>query len=87
MIVKGIISAIYADEKKLSVILPEYDNVTTNPLEVYGNVEMTNFKINEFVIVGMFNDAFGDGIVLSSSSGGSVNVSSITNIELEAMLK
>ena len=86
MIVKGIISAIYADEKKLSVILPEYDNVTTNPLEVYGDADMTNFKIKEFVIVGMFNNEFGDGIVLSSSSG-TVNVSSITNIELEAMLK
>lgn len=65
MIVKGIISAVYAEEEKLSVILPEYDNMVTAPLKIYGsNPDMESYKVNDFVIVVMFNGDFNDGIVL-----------------------
>lgn len=65
MIVKGIISAIYSEEKKISVILPEYDNLTTAPLQIYGNASMENFAVNDFVLVVVFNNDFNDGIVLA----------------------
>lgn len=68
MLVKGKISAIYAEEKKLSVILPEYNNLTTNPLKVYGNSDMNNFAVNDFVVVAVFNNDFNDAIVVSGVS-------------------
>ena len=64
MIVKGIISAIYQDQNKLSVILPEYDNMTTQPLQIYGTSNMSDYAINDFVIVFVFNDDFNDAVVL-----------------------
>ena len=64
MIVKGIISAIYDEEKKLSVILPEHDNITTNPLPIYGNPNMSDYAVNDFVVVFAFNDNLNDAIVL-----------------------
>lgn len=64
MIVKGIISAIYAEQEKLSVILPEYDNATTPPLPIYGDTDISKYSVNEFVIIIMFNQDFSDGIVL-----------------------
>ena len=70
MIVKGIISAVYAEEEKLSVILPEYDNMVTAPLKIYGsNPDMESYKVNDFVMVVMFNDDFNDGLVLAEASG------------------
>ena len=65
MIVKGIISAIYEDQKKLSVILPEYDNMTTPPLDIYGEPIMSNYAVNDFVLVMVFNGDFTDLIVLA----------------------
>lgn len=65
MIVKGIISAIYQEEKKLSVILPEYDNMTTQPLMIYGEPIMSDYSINEFVVVLVFNSDFTDAMVLA----------------------
>ena len=72
MIVKGIVSAIYPDEKKIAVILPEYDNMTTQPLSIYGNPNMGDYEVNDFVLVAVFNEDFNDAIILSetSSSGG-----------------
>lgn len=70
MIVKGIVSAIYTQEKKLSVILPEHDNITTNPLPIYGNPNMSDYSINDFVMVVAFNDDLTDGIVLDNTVSG-----------------
>jgi hypothetical protein len=67
MIVKGIISAIYQDQNKISVILPEYDNMTTQPLRVYGTPNMSDYSINEFVIVLVFNGDFNDAMVLAKN--------------------
>ena len=64
MIVKGIVSAIYKDTNKVSVILPEYDNMTTQPLSVYGNQNMNDIAVNDFVLVNVFNDDFTDAIVI-----------------------
>lgn len=64
MLVKGIVSAIYPEEKRLSVILPEYDNMTTKPLKIYGSVDVTKFSVNDFVIVVVFNSDFNDGMIL-----------------------
>ena len=68
MIVKGIISAIYEDQKKLSVILPEHDNMTTPPLQIYGTPNMSDYSINEFVVVLVFNGDFSDAMVLAKST-------------------
>ena len=73
MIAKGIISAIYKSDKKLSVILPEYDNMTTAPLAIYGDANMSDYAINDFVVVLVFNNDFNDLMVLakpSMSAGG-----------------
>lgn len=67
MLAKGIISAIYEDQKKISVILPEYDNMTTQPLPIYGTPNMSNFAINEFVVVLVFNGDFNDAMVLAKT--------------------
>lgn len=67
MIAKGIISAIYKDEKKLSVILPEYDNMTTQPLLIYGNAVMSDYSVNDFVTVLVFNNDFTDAMVLAKT--------------------
>lgn len=68
MFVKGIVSAIYTEQKRISVILPEYDNMTTPPLQIYGDSDLGNFRINEFVIVAVFNGDFNDAIIFSKNS-------------------
>lgn len=68
MIVKGIVSAIYENQKKLSVILPEYDNMTTPPLDIYGTANMSSYNINDFVLVVVFNNDFTDAMVLAKNS-------------------
>lgn len=78
MVVKGIVSAIYADQNKISVILPEYDNATTPPLSIYGEDDVSNYNANEFVIVLMFNSNFSDGIILSKYE----SVKTISYLEL-----
>jgi hypothetical protein len=67
MVVKGIISAIYEDQKRISVILPEYDNMTTQPLQIYGTPNMSDYSINEFVVVLVFNSDFNDAMVLAKT--------------------
>ena len=67
MIVKGIVSAVYTEERKVSVILPEYDNITTNPLPIYGKPEMSEFTVNDFVVVMVFNNNLNDAMVISTS--------------------
>lgn len=64
MIVKGIISAIYPDSKTMSVILPEYDNVVTRPIKVYRERIFRKAKVNDLVLVVIFNDDFNDCMVL-----------------------
>lgn len=64
MIVKGIVSAVYPAEGKISVILPEYDNMTTQPLSVYGNRDLASFSVNDFVLVVIFNNDFSDSLIL-----------------------
>ena len=61
MIVKGVISAI--KDNKVAVILPEYDNITTGYLPVYGGA-LGERRVNDFVLVVFFNNDFSDGIVL-----------------------
>ena len=70
MIVKGIVSAIYSDEMKVSVILPEYNNITTNPLPIYGKPDMKEFAVNDFVVVLVFNNNFNDAMVMATGQGG-----------------
>lgn len=86
MMIKGIVSAIYYKDKKIAVILPEFNNVVTKPLPVYAE-SISDFKVNDFVIVNVFNDDFNDGIVLKEQAEGSgqATISSITNLELDAI--
>lgn len=65
MLVKGIVSAVYAEEKKISVILPEFYNLTTVPLQIYGDTNIGDYSVNDFVVVLVFNDDFSDAMVLS----------------------
>lgn len=67
MIAKGIVSAIDIARNTVTVILPEYDVVTT-PLKVYGNQGLSNLKVNDFVVVIFFNDNFSDGLVFVSAA-------------------
>lgn len=67
MIVKGIVSAIYNDDKTLSVILPEY-NVVTRPIKVYQEDIIDTLKVDDFVLVVVFNDDFNDCMVLGNSA-------------------
>lgn len=63
MIVKGVVSAIFADKNRVEVILPEYNGIVTEALRVYrGSVE--SLKVNDFVLVVVFNNDFNDALVL-----------------------
>ena len=73
MLVKGIVSAIYKEESKLSVILPEYGNIATNPLPIYGKPDMEEFAVDDFVIVIIFNNNINDAMVMSTSQAGGAN--------------
>ena len=65
MIAKGLVSAIYESENKLSVILPENNGIVTPPFKIYnGNKQAINYEPNDFVLVVLFNDEFSDGIIL-----------------------
>lgn len=64
MIVKGIVSAINADAKLLSVILPEYNNIVTRPIKAYRDDIFGTLKVNDFVLVVVFNEDFNDCMVL-----------------------
>ena len=68
MIMKGIVSAVYPDENRVAVILPEKDNVVTFPLEIYGGTKTAGeYEINEFVLVVAFNGDFSDAIMLGKN--------------------
>ena len=64
MIVKGIVSAINTDAKTISVILPEYNNVVTRPIKAYREEIFSTLKVNDLVLVAIFNDDFNDCMVL-----------------------
>lgn len=65
MIVKGIVSAINSNTKTISVILPEYNNVVTRPIMLYEADSFDSLRVNDFVLVVVFNDDFNDCIVLN----------------------
>ena len=71
MIIKGIVSAIYPDTNRVSVILPEYGHVTTPPLCLYGNAPVDTLKVNDFVMVICFNRRLEDALVISSTANAS----------------
>lgn len=63
MIIKGIVSAIHTDINRVEVILPEYNGIVTEALRVYGG-SLESLKVNDFVLVVVFNDDFNDAMVL-----------------------
>lgn len=63
MIIKGIVSAINLEDKTASVILPEY-NVVTRPIKAYHEDIFTALKVDDFVLVVVFNDDFNDCMIL-----------------------
>lgn len=64
MIVKGIVSAVNAKAKTVSVILPEYENIVTRPIKAYREEIFDTLKVDDFVLVLIFNNDFNDCIVL-----------------------
>ena len=64
MIVKGIVSAINTEAKTISVILPEYNGAVTRPIKAYREEIFDNLKVDDFVLVVVFNDDFNDCMVL-----------------------
>lgn len=64
MIVKGIVSAIDSEAKTISVILPEYNNVVTRPIKVYQDKSFRSLKVNDFVLVVVFNNDFNDCLIV-----------------------
>ena len=64
MIVKGIVSAIDRAVKRLTVILPEYDDVVTRPIKTYPERGINSLKVNDFVLVVVFNNDFNDCLVI-----------------------
>lgn len=63
MIVKGLVSAIDTTTKKVSVILPEYD-VVTRPIKAYREDIINTLKVNDLVLVVVFNNDFNDCMIL-----------------------
>ena len=64
MIIKGIVSAVHKDINKVEVILPEYNGVVTEALRVYGGGDVESFKVNDFVMVVIFNGNYNDGVII-----------------------
>lgn len=64
MIVKGIVSAIDAENKTVDVILPEYDSVVIRLIKLYREEILDTLKVNDFVLVAVFNNNFNDCIIL-----------------------
>lgn len=67
MIIKGIVSAIYNEDKTVSVILPEY-GVVTRPIKVYQDNSFASLKVDDFVLVVVFNNDFNDCLIINSVS-------------------
>ena len=64
MIVKGIISSKDATTKKAEVILSEYENVVTRPLDFYHQADFDTCKVGDFVLVAVINEDFNDLIII-----------------------
>ena len=64
MIIKGVVSAVDATNKTVDVILPEYDNVVTRPFKCYREGVLETLKVNDFVLVVVFNDDLNDCMIL-----------------------
>lgn len=68
MIVKGIVSAIDAEAKTVSVILPEYNNTVTRPIKSYPEEAVGLLSVNDLVLVIIFNNDFNDCIVWGANN-------------------
>ena len=64
MVVKGIVSAVNPEAKTADIILPEYGNITTRPLKAYREEIFETLKVNDFVILAVFNDDINDCMIL-----------------------
>lgn len=64
MIVKGIVSSIDPEAKTVDIILPEYDNVVSRPFKCYRENALDTLKVNDFVLVVVFNNDLNDCIIL-----------------------
>lgn len=82
MLVKGVVSAIDLEAKTIAVILPEYDNIVTRPLKAYGEDIVSTLKVNDLVLVAVFNNDFNDCMIImpfttnasSTDSGDSITL-------------
>lgn len=63
MIVKGIVSAINTEDETISVILPEY-GIVTRPIKAYRKDILATLKVDDFVLVVVFNNDFNDCMIL-----------------------
>lgn len=76
MIVKGIISAIDLASNTVDVILPEYDNIVVTPVNKHDSQTTSKLKVNDFVLVFVFNNDFNDTLlVIPSAANGKLDVS------------
>ena len=64
MIVKGIVSAIDTEAGTIDVILPEYGNVVVRPIKVCKEDAFNVLKVNDFVLVVVFNNDFNDCVII-----------------------
>lgn len=83
MIVKGIVSAI--KDGKASVILPEYNSVTTGFMPIYNRASNSgSLRVNDFVLVNFFNDDFNDGVIVDRGGEMPIYVTQETYNQLKA---
>ena len=64
MVVKGIVSAIDIEAMTVDVILPEYNKVVVRPDSQYTRDVLERLKVNDFVLVVVFNNDFTDTFLL-----------------------
>lgn len=64
MVVKGIVSAIDIEAMTVDVILPEYNKVVVRPDSHYTRDVLERLKVNDFVLVVVFNNDFTDTFLL-----------------------
>lgn len=64
MIVKGIVSAKDAEAKTVDVILPEYEDIVTRPFKCYREGIFDTLKVNDFVLVVVFNNDLNDCMII-----------------------
>lgn len=64
MIVKGLVSAIDTEKGIVDVILPECNGVVVRPSKLYHEEKLQTLKINDFVLVVVFNNDYNDCIIL-----------------------